>query len=315
MTAQTAVAMSERLGRYGFPGGHPFGPDRYGAFLRAFEQRALGPQVTVLDPPPASAAELQLFHSGAHVEFVRRSSEHGSGVLDGGDTPNFRGVYETAAAVVGASLRAADWIMAGPRRRAFVPIGGLHHAARDRAAGFCVFNDCGVVIEALRQHHGLTRIAYVDIDAHHGDGVFYAYEDDPQVVIADLHQCGTSLYPGTGAADECGRGSALGTKLNVPLPPGAGDREFLAAWPRMLAHVAGYEPQFLVLQCGADSIGGDPLAHLRLTPAAHARAAQDLCQLADRLGHGRVLALGGGGYDRGNLAEAWTGVVAALLAA
>src|SRR6476659_3605526 len=118
---QTAVAMSERLGRYGFPGGHPFGPDRYGAFLRVFEQRALGPRVTLLDPPAASPAELQLFHSSAHVEFVRRSSEHGTGVLDGGDTPNYRGVYETAAAVVGASLRAAEWIMAGTRRRAFVP--------------------------------------------------------------------------------------------------------------------------------------------------------------------------------------------------
>lgn len=306
--------MSERLGRYGFPGGHPFGPDRYGAFLRAFEQRALGPRVTVLDPPAASDAELQLFHSGAHVEFVRRSSEHGTGVLDSGDTPNYRGVYETAAAVVGASLRAAEWIMAGVRRRAFVPIGGLHHAARDRAAGFCVFNDCGVVIEALRRRHGLRTIAYVDIDAHHGDGVYYAFEDDPQVVIADLHQSGESLYPGTGAVDERGRGAAAGTKLNVPLPAGAGDREFLQAWPRMLEHVAGYEPEFVILQCGADSVAGDPLANLRLTPAAHARAAQDLCQLADRLGHGRVLALGGGGYDRGNLAQCWTGVVEALLA-
>ena len=307
--------MSERLGRYGFPGGHPFGPDRYGAFLRAFEQRALGPRVTMLDPPAASVAELQLFHSDAHIEFVRRSSEHGSGVLDGGDTPNYRGVYEAAAAVVGASLRAADWIMAGERRRAFVPIGGLHHAARDRAAGFCVFNDCGVVIEHLRRQHGLRSIAYVDIDAHHGDGVYYAFEDDPQVVIADLHQSGESLYPGTGAVEERGRGAATGTKLNVPLPAGAGDREFLRAWPRMLEHVAGYAPQFLILQCGADSVAGDPLANLQLTPASHARAAQDLCQLADRLGHGRVLALGGGGYDRGNLAAAWTGVVEALLAA
>ena len=307
--------MSERLGRYGFPGGHPFGPDRYRAFLREFEQRALGPRVTLLDPPPASADELQLFHSSAHVEFVQRSSEHGTGALDGGDTPSYRGVYEAAAAVVGSSLHAAEWIMTGGWRRAFVPIGGLHHAARDRAAGFCVFNDCGVVIEALRQRHGLECIAYVDIDAHHGDGVYYAFEDDPQVIIADLHESGETLYPGTGTAAECGRGAAAGTKLNVPLDAGAGDPEFLQAWPRMLEHVAAFEPQFLILQCGADSVAGDPLANLLLTPAAHARAARDLCLLADRLGHGRVLALGGGGYDRGNLAQAWTGVVEALLAA
>jgi acetoin utilization protein AcuC len=307
--------MSERLGRYGFPGGHPFGPDRYGAFLRMFEQRELGSRVTLLDPPPASDSELQLFHSSAHVEFVQRSSGHGAGALDGGDTPNFRGVYEAAAAVVGSSLRAADWVMAGDRRRAFVPIGGLHHAARDRAAGFCVFNDCGVVIEALRRNHGLGCVAYIDIDAHHGDGVYYAFEDDPAVVIADLHESGETLYPGTGSADERGRGAAAGTKLNVPLPAGSGDAEFLQAWPRMLEHVAAFEPQFLILQCGADSVAGDPLANLQLTPAAHARAAGDLCQLADRLGHGRVLGLGGGGYDRGNLAQCWTGVVEALLAA
>ena len=196
-----------------------------------------------------------------------------------------------------------------------VPIGGLHHAARDRAAGFCVFNDCGVVIEALRRHHGLGCVAYIDIDAHHGDGVYYAFEDDPAVVIADLHESGETLYPGTGTAAECGRGAAAGTKLNVPLPAGSGDEQFLQAWPRMLEHVAGFEPQFLILQCGADSVAGDPLANLRLTPAAHARATGDLCLLADRLGHGRVLALGGGGYDRGNLARAWTGVVEALLAA
>ena len=312
---QTAVAIGERLGSYGFPGGHPFGPDRYAAFLREFDQRGLGARVTQLDPPQASVDELLLFHSGAHVEFVQRSSEHGSGMLDGGDTPNFRGVYEAAAYVVGGSLQAAEWIMAGTRRRAFVPIAGLHHASRDRAAGFCVFNDCGVVIEALRARHGLQSIAYVDIDAHHGDGVYYAFEDDPEVIIADLHESGDTLYPGTGTATEVGRGAATGTKLNVPLAAGSGDEQFLQVWPAMLEHVARFKPQFLILQCGADSIAGDPLANLRLTPAAHARAARDLCTLADRLQHGRMLALGGGGYDRGNLAQAWVGVVEALLAA
>ena len=309
------MAIGEQLGRYGFPGGHPFGPDRYGAFLREFDQRGLGSKVTLLEPAQASVDELLLFHSDSHVEFVQRSSEHGTGALDGGDTPNFRGVYEAAACVVGGSLTAAEWIMAGERRRAFVPIAGLHHAARDRAAGFCVFNDCGVVIEALRARHGLRCIAYVDIDAHHGDGVFYAFEDDPAVIIADLHESGETLYPGTGTAAECGRGAATGTKLNVPLSAGSGDAQFQQAWPVMLEHVARFEPQFLILQCGADSVAGDPLANLLLTPAAHARAARDLCALADRLDHGRVLALGGGGYDRGNLAQAWVGVVEALLAA
>jgi len=306
--------MGERLARYGFPSGHPFGIDRHGAFAREFERRELGGKVTLLDFTEASVEELLLFHERVYVEFVQRSSEVGTGWLDGGDTPNFRGVYEAAAGVVGASLAAMRWIMERAQRHAFVPIAGLHHAARDRAAGFCVFNDCGVVIEALRRRHGLKVVAYVDIDAHHGDGVYYAYEADPGVIIADLHQSGETLYPGTGGVEERGSDAALGTKLNVPLPAGAGDAQFERAWPQMLEHVERFKPEFLILQCGADSLAGDPLANLQLTAAAHARAARDLCALAGRLGHGRVLGLGGGGYDRANLARAWTEVVAALAA-
>jgi acetoin utilization protein AcuC len=310
---QTAVAVGERLARYGFPAGHPFGIDRHGAFLREFERRGHNGRVTLLDPVQASVDELLLFHTPAHVEFVRRSSELGQGSLDGGDTPCFRGVYEAAADVVGTSLAAAEWVLERPRRRAFVPIAGLHHAARDKAAGFCVFNDCGVVIEVLRHRHGLRRIAYVDIDAHHGDGVFYAYESDPELIFADLHESGETLYPGTGSELERGRGAAEGSKLNVPVPAGAGDEEFGQVWPLMLAHVASFEPEFILLQAGADSIAGDPLTNLRLSPRSHRQAAADLRRLADRLGHGRVLALGGGGYDRLNLAQAWNAVVEGLL--
>jgi acetoin utilization protein AcuC len=172
-----------------------------------------------------------------------------------------------------------------------------------------------VAIEHLRRTYGMARIAYIDIDAHHGDGVFYGFEDDPDLIFADLHESGESLYPGTGSDGETGRGAAEGTKLNVPLPAGAGEAEFAVVWPRMLAHVERFNPAFFILQCGADSIGGDPITHLNLSSACHARAARELCVLADRVGHGRVLALGGGGYDRPNLARTWNGVVEALLAA
>ncbi|MDE2220271.1 MAG: acetoin utilization protein AcuC, partial [Gammaproteobacteria bacterium] len=284
-----------------------------GAFLREFDQRRLRERVTMLEPAEASVEDLLLFHTPAYIEFVQRSSEQGSGYLDAGDTPSFRGVYEVAASVVGGSLTAAGWIMAGGRRRAFAPIAGLHHAARDKAAGFCVFNDCGIVIEALRRRHGLERVAYIDIDAHHGDGVFYAFEDDPGVIFADIHESGETLYPGTGSETEVGRGAGAGTKLNLPLPAGSSDAQFRQVWPQVLEHIGGHDPQFLILQCGADSIAGDPLTNMRFTPAAHAQAARDLRALADRLGHGRLLALGGGGYDRANLARAWTGVLEALL--
>jgi acetoin utilization protein AcuC len=313
--SEVAVVLGERLARYGFGDGHPFGADRHAAFTREFELRGLAQHVQLLEPRDALAAELELFHTPEHVRFVAERSQSGSGWLDGGDTPAFRGVFEAAACVVGASLTAKDWLMPGEHRRAFVPIAGLHHAARDRAAGFCVFNDCGVVIEHLRRSHGIQRIAYIDIDAHHGDGVFYAFEHDPELIFADVHEDGQTLYPGTGAEHEVGRGEAAGTKLNVPLPAGAGDTQFNAAWEQMLAHVERFEPAFFILQCGADSIAGDPITHLRYTSASHARAARELCALADRIGHGRVLALGGGGYDRANLARAWNDVVAALVAA
>lgn len=313
MSADVLVIAGEKLARYGFGDGHPFGPDRHAAFYREFEARGLHRRVEVQETRAATEAELLAFHTPEHLTRVREKSATGQGCLDGGDTPAYRGVFEAAAYVVGGTLKAAEAIMAGKARRAFVPIAGLHHAGRNHAAGFCVFNDCGVAIELLRARHGLSRIAYVDIDAHHGDGVFYAFEADPQLIFADLHEDGRHLYPGTGSPEETGKGAAVGTKLNVALPPGADTAAFEAHWPAVLAHVEAHAPEFILLQCGADSIDGDPIAHLRYAPEAHGRAARDLVALAERLGHGRVLATGGGGYHRGNLARAWNEVVAGLI--
>lgn len=313
MSSEVLVVAGDKLARYGFGEGHPFGPDRHGAFYREFEARGLDARTIVQEPTEATREELLAFHAPEYLDHVAQRSASGQGFLDSGDTPAYRGVYEAAATVVGASLKATDAIMRGAVRRAFVPIAGLHHAARDRAAGFCVFNDCGVVIEQLRHQYGLSRIAYVDIDAHHGDGIYYAFESDPHVIVADLHEDGRFLYPGTGAASEAGSGAAAGTKLNIPLPPGADDAAFAVAWPRVIEHLRRFEPQFIVLQCGADSVEGDPIAHLRFTPQAHGRAARELAQLAEDLGHGRVLATGGGGYNRTNLAKAWNEVVAGLI--
>ena len=303
----------EATGRYGFPDGHPFGPDRQEAFLRECRERSLLGRTIPGQSRQATDIELASFHTQRYLAFVRERSAEGRGALDAGDTPAFPGCFEAAASVAGATLEAAAAILRGEARRAFVPIAGLHHATRDGAAGFCIFNDCGIVIEQLRATPGLGRIAYVDIDAHHGDGVFYAFESDPDVVFADLHEDGTYLYPGTGRADEAGIGAAAGTKLNIPLPPGSDDAHFAAEWPAVIAHLEAFRPGFIVLQCGTDSLGGDPITHLALTPASHARAAADLCVLADRLGHGRVLALGGGGYNRGNLARGWCAVLEALI--
>ncbi|MGH8224083.1 MAG: acetoin utilization protein AcuC, partial [Woeseiaceae bacterium] len=253
------------------------------------------------------------FHTPAYIDFVSRMSAAGIGYLDGGDTPAQRGIYDAASYVVGTTLAAVDSVMNGESRRAFIPIAGLHHAGREHAAGFCVFNDCGVAIEYLRQRRGLRRIAYVDIDAHHGDGVYYGFAGDPDVRIADVHEDGRYLYPGTGGADETGTGAAAGTKLNLPLPPGAGDAEFDRAWLEVEDYIERAAPEFILLQCGADSLAGDPITHLEFSAACHARAAARLCALADRHCGGRIVGMGGGGYHRDNLARAWTGVVGAFV--
>lgn len=311
--ASVRVYYGERLAAYGFGQGHPFGPDRLEAFWRELVRRGLDRKVEVAAPVLCTREDLLLFHTPEYVARVARQSQTGEGYLDYGDTPAFPGVYEAGSYVVGSVLDAVGTILRGDCRCAFVPIAGLHHARRDSAAGFCVFNDAGVAIEALRKRHGIRRVAYVDIDAHHGDGVFYGFEDDPELVFADLHEDGHFLYPGTGAASETGRGPAQGTKLNIPLPPGADDRAFHAAWPEIEEFVRRGRPEFILLQAGADSIGGDPITDMRLSPAAHGHATARLRALADELCGGRLLVLGGGGYNRENLAAGWCAVVAALL--
>ena len=169
----------EAIARYGFGDGHPFGTDRHEVFMRELQESELDRRVQHGRPRTATREELEAFHTPQYIDLVRDRSATGRGFLDAGDTPARKGIFEAASNVVGATLNAVDAVMAGTARRAFIPIAGLHHASRTSAAGFCVFNDCGVAIEILRSKHGVQRIAYVDIDAHHGDGVFYAFEDDP----------------------------------------------------------------------------------------------------------------------------------------
>jgi len=312
--ARVGVYGGAALAAYGFGHGHPLGPDRHEAFWCALEREGLASRITRLAPVAADRAALALFHTPRYLDFVAARCAAGVGYLDGGDTPAQRGLDAACAVVVGSTLDACRRVLSDELARAFVPVAGLHHAGRDHAAGFCVYDDCGVAIEWLRTQ-GVRRIAYVDIDAHHADGVFHAFEDDPELLFADLHQDGETLYPGTGAADETGRGAARGTKLNRPLAPGADDRAFHAAWAEVEAFLAATPPEFILFQCGADSIAGDPLTQLRLTPAAHAHAADRLCAIAKQCGARGPVALGGGGYDHANVAAAWTGVVRALLTA
>ena len=307
------IYFGDDLGRYGFGDGHPFGPDRIHAFWKETTKQGLDKKVQIANPVICREADITRFHTSQYVAKVKNQSGSGAGYLDYGDTPAFKGVFEATSYVVGSDLDGLQQAISGEYPRVFVPIAGLHHARRDTAAGFCVFNDAGILIETLRQQFGIKRVAYVDIDAHHGDGVFYAFEDDPDLIFADIHEDGRFLYPGTGFAEETGKGIAKGTKLNVPLPPGADDAHFHAAWPKVEEFVREGKPEFILLQAGADSIAGDPITHMAFSPDAHGHAAQRLCRVADEFCSGRIIAMGGGGYNRTNLALGWNEVVKAML--
>lgn len=301
----------EALARYGFGNDHPLGADRFDAFWKAFLQSGLGDHLSIRQPVAGRREDALLFHSREHVERVQALSAQGVGMLDM-DTPVFPGVYEAALVVVGTVLDALQQIMAGNTAQAFVPIAGLHHASRTASAGFCVFNDCGIAIEALRKRHRLQRILYVDIDAHHADGVFYGFIDDPDLLFIDVHEDGRYLYPGTGSAEETGIGPAEGSKLNIPLPPGAGDDQFFEQWPRIETYLQQIQPEFIILQCGADSIAGDPLTHMQFSSRVHRHTATYLRQYATDNCQGHILALGGGGYNRAHTASTWVDTLGAL---
>jgi len=314
-TQNVCVYIGEGLRRYGFGQGHPFGPDRMDAFWNEAKRQGMDSKVCVREPVLANREVIEHFHTKEYVDRVVAQSKTGSGLLDYGDTPAFPGVFEAASFVVGSNLDACDRLMEGTCRRAFIPIAGLHHARRNSAGGFCVFNDPGIAVEILRARYDLTRIVYVDIDAHHGDGMFYSFEEDPYTFIADIHEDGRYLYPGTGAFKETGRGAAMGTKLNVPMPLYADDDAFMTAWEAVEKFVNAAKPEFILLQCGADGLEGDPITHLRYTEEAHAHAAKRLCALADSHCDGRVLAMGGGGYNRDNIGKAWTAIVKSFVEA
>jgi len=308
-----SVYIGEKLARYGFGAEHPFGTDRMAAFWDYAIQRGVDKRVNVIEPVDATEQDILLFHTEHYLKHVKQCSLEGKGFIDSGDTPALLGIYEAALTVVGTSIDAAASVMNQTSKRAFIPIAGLHHATRNSAAGFCVFNDCGVVIEYLRKNFDITRIAYVDIDAHHGDGVFYSFESDPNLIFADIHEDGRTLYPGTGTENETGTNDAKGSKLNLPVQADSGDDVFMTQWLKVEDFLTAAKPEFIILQCGADSIAGDPITHLRFSRKAHSHATKQLCKLADEFCYGRLIVMGGGGYNRTNIAQTWTAVVEALV--
>jgi acetoin utilization protein AcuC len=270
-------------------------------------------------PYPASDAQLLSFHDSSYIFAVKHGQDdadalarHGIGP---GDTPWFADMHNASARIVGASCAAVDIVLAGRAVRAFAPAGGLHHAHRDHAAGFCVYNDVAVAISsAIARDPGL-RVAYVDIDAHHGDGVQNAFYAEPRVLTVSLHEDGRYIFPGTGSYRERGAGKGLGTSVNVPMPPYATPECYLLAFDRVVAPaVRAFAPDLLVTQNGGDAHWSDPLTSLSLTLDGYEALFRRLVALAEELTGGRIVALGGGGYSWLTVVpRIWTLLAATLL--
>ncbi|MBU0595337.1 acetoin utilization protein AcuC, partial [Candidatus Bipolaricaulota bacterium] len=264
------------------------------------------PGVYMKTPRQATEAEAAGFHSQGYLETLRLASTgmwvpqlfvHG---LTSSDNPVFPDVYEWGMSVAGASILCAREIMTGQAGRAFNMSGGLHHAMPSRASGFCHINDGVLAIQELVRHG--RRVAYVDIDAHHGDGVQYAFYESPDVLTISIHQTGHTIFPGSGFVDEIGEGRGRGFAINIPLLPGAGDEAYERAFKAtILPALEAFKPDVLVTQLGADAILGDVVANLRMSLRQFERCAVHFRDLAFPW-----LALGGGGYDVGNVARAWT---------
>ena len=298
------VPWDEALLEYDLGPTHPLHPVRVELTVAlAHEMGVLArPHVEVVAPTPVAEDVLDLVHDRAYVRAVKRAPDdvmgrlalrHGLGT---GDNPVFDGMHEAGVLVAGATLAAADAVLRGTHQHAVNVAGGLHHAMRDRASGFCVYNDPALAIAHLLRE-GVGRVAYVDVDVHHGDGVEAAFRDDPRVLTVSVHESGRYLFPGTGFPHETGRGDAAGTAVNVALPPGTGDDGWLRAFDAVVPPLLrAFAPDVLVTQHGADTHASDPLAHLELSVDGQRAAAERLHGLAHELTAGRWVATGGGGY-------------------
>ncbi|WP_227870255.1 MULTISPECIES: acetoin utilization protein AcuC [Streptomyces] len=315
-SGRTWLMWDEAVTGYDFGPTHPMDPIRLALTMRLVEAFGLDREVDVHSVQAVGESTLRLVHRPDYVDAVRRASadpagadeEYGIGTTD---TPAFAGMHEASALIAGQSVGAADAIWSGATQHAVNFAGGLHHAMPGAAAGFCVYNDAALAIARLLES-GAERVAYVDVDVHHGDGVQAAFWDDPRVLTISLHEHPRALFPGTGWAEESGSAEAPGAAVNIPLPPGTADAGWLRALHAVVPELLeAFSPQVLVTQHGADTHAEDPLAHLALSVDAQ-RAAMEAChRWAHEYADGRWLALGGGGYAVVDVVpRSWTHLVA-----
>ena len=321
MSGDVRLVWGEGFMSYRLSDDHPLQPLRVRLTIELIRELGLDQAAEVVPPRRAADEEIALSHSERYVELVRRLSQPppgGAGALDreaaeaaeagfdSPDNPVAQGMHDACAAIVGGSLVAAEAVHSGAALHAFNPAGGLHHAMRDRASGFCVYNDVAVAIAWLRERG--HRVACVDVDVHHGDGTQALFYADPDVLTISLHESGRYLFPGTGFPDETGAGAGRGASANLPLAPYTWDEPWLAAFDAVIPPLLEtFRPTVLVTQDGCDTHALDPLAHLLGSTAIWPHVGRRFHELAHELCGGRWVALGGGGYAvREVVPRAWT---------
>ncbi|MGN7469705.1 acetoin utilization protein AcuC [Brevibacillus sp. SAFN-007a] len=314
MSRNARLIYSPDYAKYYFHDDHPFNQRRLLLMHDLMSSYGLLTEADLLAPRMATDDELALVHDRRYIEFVREQGHSEAELpqamsygLGTEDVPCFRNMHESAALIVGGTLNAVDAVMQGQAEHAFNPAGGLHHAFRGRASGFCIYNDCSVAIAYLRKHWN-ARVMYIDTDAHHGDGVQWAFYDDPNVLTVSIHETGKYLFPGTGSLSERGDGSGYGFSVNVPLDAFTEDDSFLEVYGEVVSRLAnGFKPDVILTQNGCDAHTFDPLTHLSCSMSIY----QAIPRLAHQLAHehcgGRWIAVGGGGYDIWRVVpRAWT---------
>ena len=325
MVDKVSLIFTEDYQKYNFGKNHPLRPLRLKLTYSLIEKLNLLKldRLETIKPRIATQDEIELVHSTKYVDIVKklsinpedRSMQPFSYGLGSGDNPIFEGMYEASALVCGASITAADKVWNNQEVKvAFNPAGGLHHAMKEKASGFCIFNDIGVAIAHLKRLDKNIRIAYLDIDCHHGDGVQWLFYDDPNVLTISYHQDGRTLFPGTGSVNETGEGEGKGFSINFPLIPGTNDKPFLNLFRKTAPKILEtYAPDILITQLGVDTYYNDPLTQMGFSLSIYRDIAQTLKTSAREFCHNKWLAIGGGGYLMTVVPRAWTIFLANML--
>jgi acetoin utilization protein AcuC len=300
---KTAFVWDDRYLLYSFPGEHPFKPLRESMAKKLMEERGFFHEIDLVKPSKIDESILLKVHDKSYIDFVKIMSEKGSGYLDSGDTPAFKGIYEASLIRVEGTLKALELL--DKYDHAVNIGGGFHHAKRNSAEGFCVFNDVALAAKVAEEKY--NRIAIVDIDGHHGDGTQQILYSDPKTLKISLHMYHRNFFPGSGSVEEIGEGEGKGMTVNIPLPPGTADDAYLEAFREIaVKKIQKFAPNLIILVEGGDSHFDDPLVELKLTTLGYLQVVKEVHRLAHEYSNGKLLLLGVGGYNYDATARIWT---------